>query len=137
MADKMELKQKLLSGLNCGQCVFGAFADRFDYAEEEFYRIAAGFGGGMFRGDTCGAVTGGIMALGLAFGDDSDKLHEKVHQFQKEFSNRFGTTICRELLGFDYSIPGEREKSIAAGVKEKCAEYVPEAAEMVEKLLDE
>ena len=137
MIDKIELKEKLAGGANCSQCVFSAFADRFDYAEEEFDRIAAGFGGGMFRGDTCGAVTGGIMALGVAFGDDSDKMHEKVHQYQEAFRVRFGSTICRELLGFDYSIPGERERSIAAGAKEKCAEFVAEAAEMVEKLLDE
>ena len=137
MIDKIELKEKLAGDLGCAQCVFSTFADRFDYAEEEFCRIAAGFSGGMFRGDTCGAVTGGIMALGAAFGDDSDKMHEKVHQFQTEFTERFGSTICRELLGFDYSIPGEREKSIAAGAKEKCAEFVPEAAEMIEKLLDE
>ena len=137
MADRMELKRKLLSGLNCSQCVFGAFAERFDYAEEEFCRMAAGFGGGMMRGDTCGAVTGGLMALGLAFGEDPERMHEKVQQFQKAFSDRFGSTVCRELVGFDYSVPGERRKAIAAGAEENCPEFVAEAAEMIEKLLDE
>jgi len=137
MADRIELKQKMAAGANCAQTVFGAFADRFDYAEEEFTKIAAGFGGGMFRGDTCGAVTGGIMALGAAFGDDSDKMHEKVKAFQTQFAEKHGSTICRELMGYDFSIPGEREKALASGAKDRCPEYVADAVEMIEKLLDE
>ena len=138
MIDKIELKEKMAGGnISCAQCLFCAFADRFDYSEEEFSLIAAGFGGGMTRGDTCGAVSAGIMALGLAFGDDRDLIHEKVHQYQEMFTARFGSTICRELLGYDFSIPGEREKCMASGTKERCAEFVPEAAEMVEKLLGE
>ena len=137
MIDKIALKEKLAGGANCCQCVFIAFADRFDYAEEEFDRIAAGFGGGMFHGDTCGAVTGGIMALGVAFGDDSPKMHETVKRFQREFTARFGSTYCRELMGHDFAIPGEREKALASGAKEKCATFVAEAAEMIEQILDE
>ena len=35
-------------------------------------RIASGFGGGIGRqGETCGAVTGGVMALGLIYGRDA------------------------------------------------------------------
>ena len=137
MIDKTELKRQLISGMNCAQCVFGAFAERFDYAPEEFQRIAAGFGGGMFRGDTCGAVTGGIMALGAAFGDDDEVMHEMVKQFRDEFTARFGTTVCRELLGYDFSKPGEHDKAMESGVIEaNCPGFVTAAAEIVEKLLD-
>jgi len=137
MIDKSELLGKMRSGRNCSQCVFSAFADRLDYSEEELERIAAVFGGGMGRGDTCGAVTGGLMALGCAYGDDKELVHEKAAQFQREFSARFGSLICRELLGYDFSTPGEREKAVESGVmSERCPNYVCGAAEMIDQLLD-
>lgn len=138
MADRMELKQTMAGGANCAQTVLSAFADRFDYSEEELYRFAAAFGGGMHRGDTCGAVTGALMALGLEYADDDDKLHEKAAKFRDEFTARFGHTYCRELLGYDFSIPGEREKCVESGIKaERCPEYVCTAVEMLEELFAE
>lgn len=138
MVDRMELKKNLLSGRNCAQCVFGAFADRLDYAEEELYRIAAGFGGGMERGDTCGAVTGALMAIGAAFGEDKEVVREKTVQFQEAFCARFGTTLCRELLGYDFSKPDELAAAKERGVMaERCPDYVIAAAEIAERLLNE
>ena len=139
MADQLEMKEKLLAGLNCAQCVFGNFAERFDYSEEEFYRIAAGFGGGMFRGDTCGTVTGAIMTLGVAFGDDSPKMHEKVQQFRDAFIARYGTTCCRELLpGYDFSKPGEHDRAVADGVTQaNCPGFICSSIEILEELLKE
>lgn len=137
MIDKAEFTKQLMNGMGCGQCVFGAFAERFDYAPEEFYRIAAGFSGGMFSGCTCGAVTGGIMALGAAFGDDDAAIHEAVGSLQAQFAERFGTLNCRELLGYDFSVPGEHDKAMESGVIEaNCPGFVTAAAEIVEKLLD-
>jgi len=138
MISKSELLGKMCSGRNCCQCVVGAFADRLGYGEEELEAIAAGFGGGMFRGETCGAVTGGILALGCAFGDDKERMHEKTARFQTEFIDRFGATMCRDLLGYDFSVPGEQERAEAAGVKaERCPGYVCGAAEIIDRLLDE
>ncbi len=140
MASELVLaaQKALLSGLNCAQSVFGAFAERFDYAPEEFYRIAAGFGGGMYRGDTCGAVTGAVMVLGAAYGDDRKTVSEKVKAFQEAFTARFGTTICRGLLGYDFSVPGAHEEAVAAGVmREKCPGYVVGAVEILEELLEQ
>lgn len=135
MADRVELKQKMLAGANCSQSVLGAFADRFDYSEEELHRISAAFGGGMQRGDTCGAVSGALMALSLEYGDDMELLRQKVAELQQAFSERFGSTICRELLGYDFSVPGERERCAASGIKqERCPEYVCAAVELLEEI---
>ena len=50
---------------DCAQTVFSHFAEELGLDEETALKISAGFGGGMHKGDMCGTVTGGLMALGL------------------------------------------------------------------------
>ncbi|MDO8945495.1 MAG: C-GCAxxG-C-C family protein, partial [Desulfobacterales bacterium] len=75
---------------------------------ESALRIAAGFAAGMRLAETCGAVTGAIMVLGLhraTAESTTAKLREPVYQAVKEFSAEFErrnrTLICRDLLGCD------------------------------------
>lgn len=75
-------------------------------------RIAAGFAGGMRMAETCGAVTGAIMVLGLyraTTESTTAKLREPVYQAMKEFTAEFErrnrTLICRGLLNCDISTP--------------------------------
>ena len=53
-------------GCACSQAVFGAFAPGLGVDEETAVRLSAGFAAGMRTADTCGAVTGAYMALGMA-----------------------------------------------------------------------
>lgn len=135
---KTEVSAKFASGLNCSQCVIGQMADRLGYDEDELYKMAAAFGGGMTRGDTCGAVTGALMAIGMLYGGEgaeaNAKVHEKTAAFHKAFRERYGTTMCREMLGYDFSKPGERDKAIAAG---KMAEVCPGAVAAALEILDD
>ena len=56
-------------GFNCSQAVFSAWAEELGLDRETALRVATAFGGGMgHRGDTCGAVTGAFMAIGLKHG---------------------------------------------------------------------
>ena len=55
---------------NCAQAVVIPFAENAGINAETAMKFAAGFGGGMRRGSVCGAVTGGLMALGLYGIDD-------------------------------------------------------------------
>ena len=50
---------------NCAQSVLLPFAPDAGMSEEDAFRLAANFGGGMQMGGACGAFTGGMMALGL------------------------------------------------------------------------
>ena len=133
---KAEVASKFLSGGNCSQCVLCSCADILDYGEDELQRIAAAFGGGMFRGDTCGAVTGALIALGMAYGDDSALLHDKVAEFREKFIERFGKLDCRDLVGYDFGIPGERDKAMAAGATiDLCPGLVVGAVEILEDIV--
>lgn len=69
-------------------------------------KIACGLGAGMARKqEVCGAVTGGILVLGLRYGrgeKDEKPATESAYLKTRELIDRFaaghGTVICRKLL---------------------------------------
>ena len=126
---KDEVKARFAAGQHCAQCTLLPWA-------EELQRMAAAFCGGMFRGDTCGAVTGALIALGLVFGDDNAVMEQKTAQFQAAFRERFGSTICREILGYDLSQPGALDAARASGnMTERCPAFVRGASEILQDML--
>ena len=139
---RAETAAKFAAGIHCSQCVLSAWADELGYDESETLRMAAAFGGGMFRGDTCGAVSGALMVLGLYYGDgttETDALvQEKTALFQQKFAERFGSTICRELLGIDLGQPGGKQQAAESGkLLSQCPEYVSGALEILAELTGE
>ena len=78
---------------NCAQATLIPFAEEQGLDHQTMYRLAAQFGSGMRRGSVCGAVTGGLMALGLR-GADSHTAAE----FQRLFKERTGALDCAQLL---------------------------------------
>ena len=55
-------------GYDCCQVVFRYWAEKLNMDTELAYKVSSGFGAGMFQGETCGAVIGAYMALGLKYG---------------------------------------------------------------------
>ena len=135
---KREVAEQFAAGKHCAQCSLCPWAEELGYDAEELEHLACAFGGGMFRGDTCGAVTGSLMALGLACGDAQDRVKAKTAAFQAAFTERFGSTICRELIGYDLSKSGEFEKAAESGIMmELCPELVCGAVEIMNRLLED
>lgn len=137
---KAEIVSKFSCGINCAQCVLAQCASELGYDEEELQNMTAAFGGGMGRGDTCGAVSGALIAIGLALGEDDEDGYVEVKQtaaaFQAAFIKRHGTTICRDLLGYDFSKPGERDAAANSGIlSELCPQLVCSAIEILKELL--
>jgi len=131
-------------GFSCSQAVLSAFAPELGLDRETALKVATAFGGGMaHRGDTCGAVTGAFMAIGLRHGrlkaDDRetrDRAYSLVARFVQEFESRHGSIVCRELLGCDISTPegmqiAEENKLPAT----RCPNFVRDAAEILEEIL--
>ncbi|MEE9913611.1 MAG: C-GCAxxG-C-C family protein [Deltaproteobacteria bacterium] len=105
---------KFIEGYNCAQSVLFSFCDDLELAAEQALKLSCGFGGGMGRqGEVCGAVSGGILVLGLKFGRgvhdkriETDATYVKVREFMRRFSARHGSCLCRELLdGCDLATP--------------------------------
>ena len=95
-----------LSGCNCSQAVFGAFAEDCGIDFETALKLSSSFGGGMGKlRETCGAVTGMFMVAGLLAGysDTSDKKakdnhYKLIQELAAEFKATYKTYNCNELL---------------------------------------
>ena len=131
-------------GYNCSQSVAAAFAAEFGVDRETVLRLAAAFGGGMARaGETCGAVSGALMVIGLRYGqvtaDDrlaKERTYAAAQQFMARFRERHGALKCRELLGCDIGTPEGQAAIKELQLSQKvCAKAVYDAAEIVAEIV--
>ncbi len=129
---------------NCAQSTFGAFAEHFNLDLTTAVRIATPFGGGIgHSGGMCGAVSGGIMAIGLARGIDvydQDK-KEACYALAKAFLTRFsalhGSLTCPGLLGVDIGDPLARQDARERGLfRAVCTQFVVDAARLAAEVLE-
>ena len=95
------------SGFNCSQAVVAAFADLYGFTDEQAFKMAASFGGGIGRmRQTCGAACGMFLLAGLDTGategsDNEGKSYnyKVVQELAEKFRQENGSLICSELLG--------------------------------------
>ena len=98
--------EKFLAGYNCAQSVLYAYGPALGLDGETALKVATGLGAGMGRrGEVCGAVTGGILALGLKYGRGSqqdrsatEQTYQKTLELMARFEQRHGSCSCRVLL---------------------------------------
>jgi len=126
LARAQELRAIVSPHYNCAQSVLLPFAEDFGMSEEDVMRVAVHFGGGMKMGAVCGAVTGGLMALGLA-GLDDPKIANAFCRRIRE--NHEGMLDCRDLLRANAALGREK--------KPHCDAMVYEAVEAVAAILKE
>jgi len=130
-------------GFSCSQAVCAAYAEHYGLNRETALMISGGFGGGIGRmGETCGAVCGAIMVIGLKHGsvrvedkEAKQKTQELVREFVKIFKSRNNTIRCRELLDCDISISkGFKRAMDEKIIPTRCPKFVRDAAEILEIL---
>lgn len=143
--------------VNCAQGTIGALMEEFDLpGGKELLKAASFFPGVDFRGETCGAVLGGLMALALVYG--RDKLFDPAWatpeageellrnrtiawNFCEKFKQRWGSTMCSvirpAIMGRDYNtmIREERLQFIADGGPKMCRIPPEFAARLVAEIL--
>ena len=132
---------------NCSQSVFTVFSIEYGYSENDALKVSCPFGGGMGRQQqTCGAVTGALMAIGLKYGkginDTEEKkqlTYSKTREFFEEFIKIHGSTNCRELLdGLDMTDPEDHKKIMDRKLFDiNCEEYVASAVKISERILND
>jgi C_GCAxxG_C_C family probable redox protein len=107
-------------------------------------RIGRLFAGGIGRtGSVCGAVAGGVMALGLVV-EPGETMEEALNamqvaeEFRRRFESEMGTIECRELTHLDLTTP-EGMKAIMGPDMEQnvCLPAVAAAYRIVLDLLQE
>jgi len=111
---------------SCSQSVLMPFAEGAGLDRETARKVAANFNAGMKMGSVCGAMTGGLMVLGLYGISDPGTVQEYLRGFKQDHD---GLMDCRDLL----------RASAARGEVKKvhCDGMVYEAVRRVEKILDE
>ena len=123
----------------CSQSVLLALQEGLGIGDDESFMSATVLSGGVARrGETCGALLGALMALGLVSGrrriEDTPSYvgavsaaDEMCDEFQRRLEEEFGfpepleSTLCAEIQtriygrSFDIRDPDEREAFLAAG----------------------
>jgi C_GCAxxG_C_C family probable redox protein len=113
-----ELAQKAIKhfqgGYNCAQSVLLTLAEHINPENMDALipKIATGFGGGIGRcGSVCGALTGGVMAVGVKYGtnetglDKRAKAYTNAQALYKQFEKEHGSVLCIDLFKFNLSDP--------------------------------
>ncbi len=89
-------------GYNCAQAVALSNIEVFNGCTEGIVQLAAGFGHGMNSGCACGAVSGGVLAIGFLLAESSVKgfdrtITELTAKLHRMFIGEFGLTCCKGL----------------------------------------
>ena len=143
MNKSSEAKDKFLKGYACSQAVFSAFSGQLDIDQLTALKVSALFAGGMRLGETCGAVTGALMVLGLKYSPDTCQImddRKASYKFAEEFYSRFlakhNSLKCKDLIGIDISTAeGKAEAEQKNLYHTVCPAFVGDAVEILEEML--
>jgi len=142
--------------LNCAQGTLHALQEEFNLEGISALKAATWMPGLVSRKETCGALLGGLMALGLAFGRGS--LHHPSYQtlegtrkywenkkrawrFCEAFRQELGSTMCGDIrtriMGRDYDTmnPEEVNEFIKDGGIKKCRLPAETAARIAAEII--
>ena len=155
------LEYDFLSG--CSQSVLGAIQEEFAIGNIDSFKAATVLSGGVVRtGETCGAIIGALLALGLVIGrermEDFNAYQgamkvglEVRNKFMKELKAQFGfkkeleSTLCRhiqeKIYGRSYNLADDKDRQAfldAGGHSETgCPKVCGIAAQVVaEKIME-
>ena len=139
-----EAKDYFAQKFNCSQSTFAPFAKYYGMDLGRALKISTPFGGGFgHMGEACGAVSGALMALGLAEGTevvDREQKHTCYH-LAAEFQNRFkvvhGSVRCPKLLGLDIGDPDQLQEARDRNLfSEVCPQFIETAVRIMADILE-
>lgn len=118
---------------NCAESVFRGVchAQEIEISDQS-KRMATPFGGGIGRSeDICGALAGGVLAIGIVKGrttPQEDRLpsYDAAGRLHKMFDRQFGSTSCKVLNMSDFK---------SAEHRQRCGRYVETATRLTIQIL--
>jgi C_GCAxxG_C_C family probable redox protein len=155
MADRQDphiarrARELLALSENCAQSSFAALAEHLGFQSAATLKALTPFPGLGLRGETCGAVVGCLMAVGMVLG--RDRLDDRpgmlgsvkaARHFCRAFTAEFGSTSCRTILeqglgtAFDFARPEGIAAYTAAGGPEHCSRLVGRSVLMAVEAID-
>lgn len=98
-------------GFNCAQSVFMILAAQGGYPQAEAAKLMQSFGAGMAMGETCGAFTGAIAALGLLAApvtpgnlEEKEAHARRVRAMAEKFRAACGALRCADMRPEDSEV---------------------------------
>lgn len=149
-----ELEKNLRFGEGDKNCAAWTFTSILDVLglENFFFNnlaipLAGGFGG--FKSmhgwkGPCGAVCAGCAAIGIIMGGQKPikfgakpRIYLRAAKFVHYFEKEFGSVICEDLCGIDFSDPIGLQKFLDVDIWGKtCYKYIIKAVDLVRKVTD-
>lgn len=125
---------------HCCEAVLLAISEYYGYQDDLILKISTPFGGGMIQnGATCGSLIGAYLCMGIFKGRTSENENRSSacvpanHIFSK-FREKFGTSECRDIIGYDMKDPQVDE---AYRKKIKCEVCIPLTKDVTGWILEE
>jgi len=114
-------KMKPNEGINCAELTLTNVLDIIGIDNFFFHNVAiplaGGFGGYKSKKGwqgACGAVSGGCVAIGVIMGGQErikpamqPVVLLKASKFASDFEKEFGSVVCSQICGYDFSDPQE------------------------------
>ncbi len=132
------------AGLNCAQSVVTAYSGTLNFDEGLAESMSCGFGGGMGRlQETCGAVTGAFMVIGIWNSRKASETTERknmTYGMVRECNDRFiaihGTNTCRVLVRCDLMTDEGREYYKKNNLSENvCNRCIADSITIIDELI--
>ena len=91
-------------------------------------------------GSTCGALSGGLLALSLVEGretdlDNRESLYRKANILMDGFEQKFGHRNCADLIQIKLGTPEASQEYAERGLKTQCESYIREISARAVELL--
>jgi C_GCAxxG_C_C family probable redox protein len=138
----------LAVSMNCAQTSFVTLKEQFHLDDGAILKALTPFPGVGLRGETCGAVIGSMMALGLLYGrerlDDEQGYLASLSPARKfcyRFEKELGSTMCGDILEkkfgkrYDLADPAQFAEWQAAGSLDTCTAVVRSAVRIAAEII--
>ena len=142
------VSKTLKQSKNCAQTSFAVLQDEFSLDGGPILKALTPFPGIALRGETCGAVIGCLMALGLVYGrDDLDDWKGYLaslppsRRFCRRFEEANGSTACSAILekklgrSYDLADRVDALKYAVGGGQKTCGKVIESAVQIAAEII--
>jgi C_GCAxxG_C_C family probable redox protein len=133
---------------NCAQSTFYVLSEQFGLGGDDVLKALTPLPGMAERGETCGAITGALMAMGLIYGRDDLENWKKyrsslvpTNKFCQKFQEELGSSLCCQIqeraFGKSYNLmdPEQLREFQRAGATNKCTRVVQKACRLAADII--
>ena len=130
--------------VSCATTVLLSIQEIFGPKDELLLKAASIMAGGSRSESLCGALAGGVLALGMRCGLEREKFgdidalvegYQPIMEYYRKFEAEFGSRYCYEIIQSDLSNPEQRQKWLERGGWEECSQLVGKASGIVADIM--